>query len=59
MEAYNKGACIIDGQRAILPFSLSPFRPSLPQALDLLDRMLTFHPGRRITVEDALAHPCV
>lgn len=26
-------------------------------ALDLLDKMLTFNPHRRITVEEALAHP--
>lgn len=28
-----------------------------PRALDLLDKMLTFNPDRRIVVEDALAHP--
>lgn len=28
-----------------------------PKALDLLDKMLTFNPHNRITVEDALAHP--
>lgn len=28
-----------------------------PKALDLLDKMLTFNPHKRIIVEDALAHP--
>lgn len=28
-----------------------------PKALDLLDKMLTFNPSKRIVVEDALAHP--
>ena len=28
-----------------------------PRTLDLLDKMLTFNPNKRITIEDALAHP--
>ena len=28
-----------------------------PKALDLLEKMLTFNPDKRIVVEDALAHP--
>lgn len=28
-----------------------------PRALDLLDKMLTFNPNKRINIEDALAHP--
>ena len=28
-----------------------------PKALDLLDKMLTFNPHKRIAVEEALAHP--
>jgi serine/threonine protein kinase len=27
------------------------------RALDLLEKMLTFNPNKRITIEDALAHP--
>lgn len=27
------------------------------EALDLLDKMLTFNPHKRVTVEDALGHP--
>lgn len=44
-----------------------PFKPKIafsklyptadPKALDLLDKMLTFNPHNRITVEEALAHP--
>ena len=44
-----------------------PFKPKIPwtrlypnadeKALDLLEKMLTFNPHRRIAVEDALAHP--
>ncbi len=37
------------------------FRAMFPdasaQAIDLLERMLQFNPSKRITVEDALAHP--
>lgn len=28
-----------------------------PRALDLLDKMLTFNPNKRIVVDEALAHP--
>jgi serine/threonine protein kinase len=28
-----------------------------PQALDLMDKMLQFHPGKRIDVATALKHP--
>lgn len=35
----------------------SLFPDADPRALDLLDKMLTFNPNRRILVEDALAHP--
>lgn len=44
-----------------------PYKPKVPwtslfpnadlRALDLLDKMLTFNPNKRIVVEDALAHP--
>ena len=43
-----------------------PFKPKVPwsqlyptadpKALDLLDKMLTFNPNNRISVEEALAH---
>jgi len=33
------------------------FPDASPEAIDLLEKMLAFHPARRITVEEALAHP--
>ena len=33
------------------------FPDASAQAIDLLERMLQFNPTKRITVEDALAHP--
>jgi len=30
---------------------------SFVAALDLIDKMLAFNPNRRITIEEALAHP--
>jgi len=48
--------------RTSIPYSAgTPFTQLFPQAdplaLDLLRRMLTFAPEKRITVEEALAHP--
>jgi len=38
-----------------------PFRELFPdaskEAIDLLEKMLEFHPGKRMTVDEALAHP--
>merc|ERR1719226_232835 len=58
--------CIINEKARSYLQSL-PFKPKIPwdrlypnahpQALDLLERMLTFNPHRRIKVEEALAHP--
>ena len=33
------------------------FPDASPKALDLLDKMLQFHPAKRISVDDAIAHP--
>lgn len=35
----------------------SLFPEASPKALDLLDKLLQFHPRKRITVDEALAHP--
>ncbi|XP_018495667.1 mitogen-activated protein kinase 1 isoform X2 [Galendromus occidentalis] len=59
-------SCIINDKARLYLQSL-PVKPRIPfqrlypdadpKALDLLDKMLTFNPARRITVADALAHP--
>jgi len=58
--------CIINDKARNYLQSL-PYKPKIPwtrlypqadpNALDLLERMLTFNPHRRIKVEEALAHP--
>lgn len=35
----------------------SLYPDATPEAIDLLDQMLAFNPDRRITAEEALAHP--
>lgn len=50
-------AILQKGRRAPPPFhTLFPPNTS-PVAIDLLAKMLTFHPDDRVTVEQALAHP--
>ena len=58
--------CIINEKARSYLMSL-PFKPKVPwsklypnadpKALDLLDKMLTFNPHKRIGVEQSLAHP--
>ncbi|KAI9262786.1 mitogen-activated protein kinase HOG1 [Sporodiniella umbellata] len=43
-------------QRDPVPFS-SRFVGQDPEAIDLLEKMLTFDPSKRITAEEALSHP--
>ncbi|XP_019056765.1 PREDICTED: mitogen-activated protein kinase 6-like isoform X2 [Tarenaya hassleriana] len=47
--------------RQLTPYSRQSFSEKFPNvhplAIDLVEKMLTFDPRRRITVEDALAHP--
>lgn len=43
-------------QRSPIPFS-ERFVGQDPQAIDLLEKMLTFDPRKRINAEEALAHP--
>ena len=49
---YLKGLPV----RRKVPFK-TLFPNANPLALDLLDKLLTFNPQKRITVEDALRHP--
>jgi len=46
------------GYRPKVPFS-KLFPRASPAAIDLLERMLTFNPSKRITVDEALSHPYV
>ena len=57
----------IESEKARRYIGSLPFKPPIPperifpnaspEAIDLLQRMLVFHPGKRIAVEDSLAHP--
>ncbi|KAF7638919.1 Mitogen-activated protein kinase [Meloidogyne graminicola] len=58
--------CIINEKARAYLLSLQPkvkqqwtrlYPSSDPRALDLLDKMLTFNPNKRIGIEEALAHP--
>ncbi|KAJ7375073.1 Mitogen-activated protein kinase 1 [Desmophyllum pertusum] len=59
-------SCIMNDKARSYIQSLS-YKPKVPwqrifanadaKALDLLDKMLTFNPDRRITIEESLAHP--
>ncbi|KNC53240.1 CMGC/MAPK protein kinase [Thecamonas trahens ATCC 50062] len=42
--------------RELIPFA-QQFPDASPEALDLLQGLLTFNPAKRLTVEEALAHP--
>ncbi|GJV57097.1 mitogen-activated kinase [Tanacetum coccineum] len=43
--------------RLLMELIGTPIRTIHPAAIDLIEKMLTFDPRQRITVEDALAHP--
>lgn len=56
-NAMALNAIVQKGKRAPPPFH-TLFPPNTnPVAIDLLSKMMTFHPDDRITVEQALSHP--